>query len=83
MKTYTEVVSDFLAEAWDRLPKVVKVAVYMFGATILDLIAVDLKPELLTFIPAIYRLSFFNLIEVLLVESAQYLKVQAENRKRG
>jgi hypothetical protein len=48
----------------------------MVGAAMLDQLAIDLKPELLTAIPVIYRISVFNLIEIFLVETAKRLKEQ-------
>lgn len=46
----------------------------MFGAVILDQLAKQLTPEILTMIPVEYRLFAFNILEVLLVETAKRLK---------
>ena len=65
---------------WDWLPKEGKVAVYMFGAVVLDQLAKDITAELFTFIPVTYRLTFFNLLEVILVEMSKRFQ---EYRKKG
>jgi len=61
---------------WDKLPKAMKVAVYMAVAGALDEIAQTLSPQSFSFIPAAYRFAVFNFVEVLLVEGVKYLKAQ-------
>ena len=60
--------------AWDWLPKEGKVAVYILGAVIIEGIAKSLSPDFLSFIPVQYRLGLYNLLEVLLVETAKRLR---------
>jgi len=74
MKKFLKKIVDFLKKVWDRLPKEGKVAVYLFGAAVLEQISKDIRPEFFSFIPLIYRLAIFNLIEVFLVEMVKRLK---------
>lgn len=65
-----------LSKFWNWLPKPGKVAAYMFVAAILDKIAIQISPDMLTVIPVEYRLTAFNFLEVMLVEGAKALKTR-------
>jgi len=78
VEAFLAVLGERLQALWDRLPKVVKVAVYMAVARELDGLARSLSPEAFAFVPAAYRLLFFNLVEVFLVEAVKYLKAKKE-----
>ena len=59
---------------WDDLPKVIKVGVYMFVASVLEQFVQTLSPAALTFIPALYRVVVFNFVVVLVVEAVKRLR---------
>ncbi len=79
------VLGERLQTFWDKLPKVFKVAVYMAVAGALDSFARSLSPEAFSFVPTAYRLLFFNLVEVFLVEIVKALKArkQADEESLG
>lgn len=58
----------------DKLPKEVKVVLYMSLAAAIDQFVKELNPDLLTFIPAFLRVSVFNIIIVFFVEMSKRLK---------